>query len=313
MSNTSADLVGSISRTKLIIAAAAVALSTSLISGCGSADRAVGTSTQSTAAASVDRVSTDGKGRYAEINGGRIYYEIHGAGRPLIVLHGGLVAAEPTFGAMIPELSKTRQVIAIDLQAHGHTPDFDRPLTYEALADDVAALIDHLALGKADLLGYSLGGGVALQVAARTPDLVDQLIVTSAPYRSAGWLPDTRAGMAAMNPDAMRETPLYQMYTAVAPNPAGWSALVTKTRQLLTQDYDWTAQLARIHAPTLVVTAEADALSHDHAIEMVARLNTGAPGRARLETVPGTTHNDIMYRSDLLLPLVTGFLDNPPQ
>ncbi|WP_200881400.1 alpha/beta fold hydrolase [Nocardia otitidiscaviarum] len=257
-----------------------------------------------------DRASTDGNGRYAEIGTGRMYYEVHGAGQPLILLHGGLSTAESTFGALIPELSRTRQVIAVELQAHGHTPDQDRPMTYEALADDVAALITHLDLGKADLLGYSLGGGVALQVAARTPDLVDRLVITSAPFRFDGWLPETRAGMAAMDPDAMRDTPMYQLYTGVAPDPAGWTALVTKTRQLLTQDFDWTEQLAKIQAPTLVLTAEADALHRDHATEMTARLDSATSDRARLDIVPGTTHYDIMYRSDLLLPLITPFLDN---
>ncbi|WP_218582935.1 alpha/beta fold hydrolase [Nocardia cyriacigeorgica] len=294
------------SRTTKVAVVTALALSALLMSSCSGSGPAA--STAPTAVA--DEVFADGKGRYADINGGRMYYEVHGTGAPLILLHGGLLAGEATFGAMIPELTKTRQVIVLDLQAHGHSPDFDRPLSYEALADDVARLIDHLALGKADVLGYSLGGGVALQVAARNPDLVDRLIVASAPYRSSGWLPDTRAGMAMMDPDTMRQTPLYQMYAAAAPDPAGWTSLVTKTRQLLTQDYDWTAQLARIHAPTLVLAAETDALARDHAIEMTARLEADTPGRARLEVLPGTTHNDIMLRPDLLLPLITGFLDN---
>lgn len=293
-------------RTRTSLAAVtAVALSALLVTGCGSTGS---TQAQETATAATDQASADGKGRYARINGGRLYYELHGTGRPLILLHGGLATAESTFGAMIPELSKTRQVISVELQAHGHTPDFARPMTYEAMADDIAALIGHLKLGKADLLGYSLGGGVALQVAARTPDLVNKLVVTSAPYRFDGWLPETRAGMAAMNPDAMRETPMYQLYAGVAPDRNGWTTLVGKTRQLLTQDYDWTAQLTEIQSPTLLVTAESDAMYPAHAAEMVQRLNSGKAG-ARLETIKGTTHYDIMYRHDQLLPVIAPFLD----
>ncbi|MGY1873860.1 alpha/beta fold hydrolase [Nocardia gipuzkoensis] len=289
----------------------AMALSAVLVSGCGSDETTtVGASTSESRSAAADQTSADGKGRYAELNGGRLYYETHGTGRPLILLHGGLSTAESTFSAFIPELSKTRQVISVELQAHGHTPDRERPLSYESLADDIAALITHLNLGKADLFGYSLGGGVALQVAARTPDLVSRLVITSAPYRSDGWRPETRAGIAAMNPDAMRDTPLYQLYSSVAPDPAGWTSLVTKTRQLLTQDYDWTAQLAMIQSPTLVLTAEADALYRDHVTDMVSRLDIGKAADARLEIIPSTTHYDIMYRSDLLLPPLTAFLES---
>ncbi|WP_159080455.1 alpha/beta fold hydrolase [Nocardia suismassiliense] len=285
----------------------AVALSAILVTGCDSAE-ATDRAATSAVRPAADQASADGKGHYAAVNGGRLYYETHGTGRPLILLHGGLGTGESTFGAMIPELAKTRRVIAVDLQAHGHTPDLARPLSYEALADDVAALINHLQLGKADLLGYSLGGGVALQVAARTPDLVDRLVVASAPFRYDGWVPETRAGMAAMNPDALRETPLFQLYSGVAPDPAGWHGLVTKTRDLLSKEYDWTAQLAQVRAPALVLTAESDALFRDHATDMVAGLNTGKPD-SRLEIVPGTTHYDIMYRADLLLPLIGTFLD----
>ncbi|WP_338772939.1 alpha/beta hydrolase [Nocardia vulneris] len=287
----------------------AVALS-AVLTGCGGTDDTGGAVASEIPSAADDPVSVDGKGRYAEVNGGRLYYETQGTGEPLILLHGGLATAESTFGTYVPELSKTRQVISVDLQAHGHTPDRERALSYESLADDISALITHLNLGRTDLFGYSLGGGVALQVAARRPDLVGRLAIASAPYRSDGWLPETRAGMAAMNPDALRETPLYQLYSGVAPDPAGWTALVTKTRQLLTQDYDWTAQLPKIQAPALILTAESDALYREHTIDLVARLDAGKG--ARLETVPGTTHYDIMYRPDLLVPLVVSFLDSTP-
>ncbi|WP_194815025.1 alpha/beta fold hydrolase [Nocardia sp. XZ_19_385] len=294
-------------RTKALASIAALALSTLLVTACESSNETAG-NTPSSETRKADTPSADGKGFYAEIGGARQYYEIHGTGQPLILLHGGLTDGSSTFGALIPELAKSRKVIAVDLQAHGHTPDRDRPLSYAGLADDISALITHLNLGKADLLGYSLGGGVALQVAARTPDLVNRLGIVSAPYRSDGWLPETRAGMAAMDPEAMRQTPIFQLYSSVAPDPAGWTALVTKTRQLLTENYDWTPQLAQVQAPALLLTAESDALSREHATDLVARLSKSG---AQLEIVPGTTHYDIMYRADLLFPLLTRFLETP--
>ncbi|MFC9994332.1 alpha/beta fold hydrolase [Nocardia sp. NPDC127526] len=293
--------------TRTLYTAAAVSLSAILLTGCGTADNNAATATTS-AVSQPDQPSADGKGFYAPVNGLRLYYEVHGSGRPLILVHGGLSTVDSTFGALLPELAETRKVIAVELQGHGHTADIDRPLRYQSMADDVAGLIGHLNLGKADVLGYSLGGGVALQLAARNPDLVNKLIVTSAPYRSDGWLPETRAGMAAMNPEAMLDTPIHAVYAQSAPNPSDWPALVTKTRQLLSEDYDWTTDLAAIQAPALLVTAESDALSRAHAEEMVTRLTGAGNGASTLAVVPGTTHYDIMYRADLLLPLFEPFL-----
>ncbi|MEV6069131.1 alpha/beta hydrolase [Nocardia sp. NPDC052001] len=291
-------------RIRILPLTALVALSAVIVSGCGNDDTAdAGTSTTIPAAAA-DRASADGKGHYAQINGGSVYYETQGSGRPMALLHGGLGTAESTFGPYVSELAKTRRVISVELQAHGHTPDRDRPLAYESLADDVSALITHLNLGKADIVGYSLGGSVAMQVAARTPELVSGLVVIGAPFRSDGWRPESRAGMAAMDPEAMRGTPLHQLYTGIAPDPNGWTSLVTKTRELLAQNYDWTARLAEIQAPALVVTAESDVIFREHAADTVTRLNAAHPNLARLEIAQGTTHYDIMYRPDLLLPML---------
>ncbi|WP_328410317.1 alpha/beta fold hydrolase [Nocardia sp. NBC_00403] len=287
--------------TKPFCAMAAVAAL--LITGCGTEESQTASS-PTTSAAAPDRASADGKGFYAPINGLQLYYEVHGAGRPLVLLHGGLGTADTTFVALLPELAKTRKVITVDLQAHGHTGDIDRPLRFELMADDISGLITHLGLGKADVLGYSLGGGVALQLAGRHPELVGRQVVISAPFRSDGWTPEGQAGMAALNPDTMLETPIHALYTATAPNPADWSALVTKTRQLLTESYDWTAQVAAIRVPTLLVLAESDVVRPQHAEELGALL-----GGARMVVAPGTTHYDMMYRADLLLPAITPFLE----
>ena len=161
------------------------------------------------------------RGKYAEVNGLEMYYEVHGSGEPLILLHGGVGAIE-MFGEVLPLLAEGRQVIAADLQAHGRTADIDHSLSYEAMADDVAALIEHLDLEKADIMGYSLGGGVALQTAIRHPEVVRKLVVVSTPFRRDGWYPEVLAGMEQMGPEAaepMKGTPMYALYSSVAPRP----------------------------------------------------------------------------------------------
>ena len=152
-------------------------------------------------------------GNYAEVNGIRLYYEVHGAGEPLVLLHGGLGAVE-MFGEVLPLLAEGRQVVAVDLQAHGRTADIDRPLGYEAMADDLAALIEHLGFERADFMGYSLGGGAALQTAIRHPGAVRKLVVVSTPFKRDGWYPEVLAGMGQMGPEAaepMKATPMYAL------------------------------------------------------------------------------------------------------
>jgi pimeloyl-ACP methyl ester carboxylesterase len=257
---------------------------------------------------------------YAPVNGLQLYYEIYGAGRPLVLLHGGL-GVTGMFPQLLPALAQTRQVIAIELQAHGHTADTDRPLSFEHMADDVAALIGHLGLGNADLCGYSLGGGVALQTAIRHPEVVRKLVILSAPYQRQGWYPEVLAGMAAMNTEAaaaMVGSPMHDAYAAAAPRPEDWPVLVEKTGQLLRQDYDWSAGVADLQAPTLIVIGDADSVRTQHAVYMFGLLGggqaDGAMGglpRAQLAILPATTHFTILDRLDLLLPIIPPFLDAP--
>jgi pimeloyl-ACP methyl ester carboxylesterase len=171
-----------------------------------------------------------GAGSYAPVNGLDMYYEIHGSGEPLILLHGGVGAIE-MFGEVLPLLAAGRQVIAVDLQAHGRTADIDRPLSFELMADDIAALIKHLGFKKADVMGYSLGGGVALQATIRHPDVVRKLVLVSTPFKRDGWYPEVLAGMGQMGPAAaepMKQTPMYQLYAHVAPKPDDWPVMLTK-------------------------------------------------------------------------------------
>ncbi len=268
-----------------------------------------------------NEMNKDAPGSYASVNGLNMYYEIHGTGKPLVLLHGGLATIDVLFGQLLPPLAQTRQVIAVELQAHGHTADIERPLSFELMADDIAALIKHLGLEQADLFGFSLGGGVALQTAIRHPEVVRKLVVVSAPCKRDGWYPEVLAGMASMNAEAaeaMMGSPMHQAYVSVAPKPEDWSALVAKSGQLLRQDYDWSTAVASITAPTLIVVGDADSVRPAHAVELFGLLGggkvDGAMGglpHSQLAMLPGTTHFSILARTDLLLPIITPFLEAP--
>jgi pimeloyl-ACP methyl ester carboxylesterase/uncharacterized protein YndB with AHSA1/START domain len=262
-----------------------------------------------------------GKGQFADVNGLHMYYETHGAGDPLILLHGGF-GVTSMFGPVLPALAENRQVIAVELQGHGHTADIDRPLSFEQMADDVAALIERLGMEHADVLGYSLGGGVALQTAIRHPNLVRKLVLVSAPFKSDGWYPEVLAGMSSMTAE-MGETwvgsPMYQAYASVAPRPDDWPTLVGKMGQLLGQGYDWSAAIPAIQSPVMIVVGDADSVRTAHAVEFFDLLGGGqrdadwdrsGMSNARLAVLPGTTHYDI-FSSPALAAAVIPFLDAP--
>ena len=221
-------------------------------------------------------------------------------------------------GALLPSLAKTRQVIAVEPQGHGHTADIDRPPTYEHMADDIAALISYLGIERADVFGFSMGGSIALQTAIRHPDAVRKLVVASAPARSDGEYPESRALVAAFQPDAPMLSPLRDAYVSAAPTPDDWPRLVERARQASAQDYDWTQQVASIQAPTLIVVGDADIVMPAHAVEMFGLLGggtatsaMGGPQQSQLAILPGTTHFSILARSDLLVALIAPFLDAP--
>lgn len=248
-----------------------------------------------------------------------LYHEVHGKGEPLILLHGGLATIDMLFADLIPPLAKTRQVIAVELQAHGHTPDADRPMTYEAMADDVAALIRRLGLAQVDIFGFSLGGGVALQMTIRHPQLVRKLMVMSAPFAYRGWYPEVREGMASVSAEAapmMLDTPMYKFYAAVAPDVNGWTALCDKTGTLLRQDYDWSADVAKIAAPVLLIVGDADSITLPHMVEFFGLLGGGlhdgfALGRpaSQLAILSGADHINITSMTDPLLAALLPFLE----
>ena len=264
-------------------------------------------------------MKTNDAGRYIPVNGLNMYCEVYGEGQPLILVHGGFGSVD-MFAQLIPQLSANRQVIAVEMQGHAHTADIDRPFSFETLADDIAALIGALGFESADVLGYSLGGGVALQTILRHPALVRKLLIVSAPFKSSGWYPEVLAGQRAITAEfakAWTGSPMHQAYTSVAPNPQDWTALVVKTGQLLSRDYDWSKELALVQAPLMIVAGDADSIRPAHALEFFELLGGGQKdggwdgsglSTARLVILPGTTHFNILS-SALLAPALTQFLD----
>ena len=256
---------------------------------------------------------------YAPVNGLKLYYEVYGAGEPLVLLHGGVGSIEMLM-PLLPALAQVRQVIAVDLQAHGRTADIDRPLRYESMADDIADLLKQLHIEQADVMGYSLGGGTALQIAIRHPQRVRSLVLVSTPYARAGWFPEIRAAMAQMGPgsaEAMKQSPLYENYRALAPRLEDWPVLHTKLQNLLTQDYDWSAAVAALKARTLLVVGDADAISIAHTAAFFELLGGGKKdadwdgsgmGKARLAILPGVTHYN-SFASPLLATAAVSFLN----
>jgi pimeloyl-ACP methyl ester carboxylesterase len=262
---------------------------------------------------------TDMQSGYAPVNGLQMYYEIHGSGRvPIVLLHGAYMSTG-MMEFLLSGLAKTRQVIAVDLQGHGRTADIDRSLQYEQMADDVAALMEHLGISQADVVGYSMGGSIALQVAIRHSDRVRKLVSASGQYRLDGLYPEVIAGIATNStPELMMGTPWYENYASVAPNPDDFPMLVEKLKRLDAEEFAWDeAEIKAIAAPALLIYGDADVIRPEHMVELFRLLGGGVPGdfaglpKARLAILPSTTHVGGMNRADWLLPMITEFLDEP--
>jgi len=244
---------------------------------------------------------TKGEGHYADVNGIKLYYEIHGTGRPLILLHGGLGAIE-MFGPNLTILAKRHQVIGVDLQAHGRTADIDRPIRTELMAEDIAALIKHMKLERPDVVGYSLGGGVAFFVALRHPELVRKLVIVSTPIKRNAFYPDILVQQGQVTPaaaEAMKQTPMYQLYASLAPRPEDWPRLLGKIGDAMKEDFDLSGEVGKIEAPTMVVAGDADIFPPADAVEVFGLLGGGKQDggwdgsgrpRSRLAILPGVTH-----------------------
>jgi pimeloyl-ACP methyl ester carboxylesterase len=262
-------------------------------------------------------------GRYAEVNGINLYYETHGSGRPLILLHGGLGSGE-MFGPILPVLSERHQVITVDLQGHGRTADIDRPIDIRLMADDIAALIDHLGLEKPDLVGYSLGGGVAFFTASKHPEKVGKLVMTSAPLNSDAIPAEMRAQQAQVNAgavDSLKDTPMYQNYVRVAPRPEDFGRLLDKIGESMSKNFDFSEEVRGLQVPTMLVCADAEMAPPSHYVEAFKLLDGGlrdggwmGEGRPKgghaLAVLPGLTHYN-MATSPLFVAATLDFLDGP--
>lgn len=275
----------------------------------------------STLTAAQDTSSTqeanEAQSGYATVNGLEMYYEIHGTGDPLVVIHGSFMSIE-SMGALIPRLAETRQVIAVELQAHGRTADIDRPLSPDLMADDVAALIQELGIEKADVFGYSLGGAIAMRLAIRHPEVVRKLVIVSTTYKAEGWYPELNAFMESMTPDIFAGSPIEDEYKRLNPNPDGLPNLVTKLMQMNSDVQDIPDEsIQAITAPSLIIVGDSDNVRPEHALDLFKLLGGGVAGdlvglpNSQLAVIPGATHYMIISRVDLLTALTTEFLNAP--
>ena len=256
------------------------------------------------------------KGRYADVNGLQLYYEVHGKGRPIVLLHGAFCTIEGCFGSLVKQLAKSRQVIAIELQGHGRTADIDRPLSTVHMADDTAALLKKLKITSADVYGYSMGGGVAAQLAIRHPSLVRRLVLAGAALTADGTQPGSIEMIRAIDPAMMEQSPFADAYKKTSPHPEKFRTLVKKVQGLDTLDGFKVADIKKIKAPVLFLIGDADFATVEHGAAMLrvfgggAFGDTGAPrAKSQLAILPGTSHVDLINRAEWIVALMMPFLD----
>lgn len=257
---------------------------------------------------------------YAPVNGLKMYYEIHGKGEPVVLLHGSFMTITNNWTGAIAQLSKSRQVIAVEMQGHGRTADIDRDFSYENLADDIAALLDHLKIKQADVLGYSMGGGVAMQVAIRHPEKVRKVVSISAVFRHDGWVKEAVELFTQMDPAMFKGSPLETEYEKLSPTPDRFETLVRRLMQMDIKPYDFGAEkLKATTAPMLFIHGDADGVRLDHIAEIFRLKGDEIFGDMRprsesmLAVLPNTTHVTLMNKWDVIAPMVNDFLNTQPQ
>lgn len=257
---------------------------------------------------------------YAPVGDLRMYYEVHGAGRPLVLLHGAYMLVEH-LGPLLEGLAAERQVIVPEMQGHGRTADVDRPITYEQMADDVARLIGHLGLEQPDVVGYSMGAGITLQLGMRHHDAARRLVAASASYTSAGIQPEAWAMFPSISPEMFAGQPMETDYKRVAPDPDAFPSLVAKLKALDTAEYAWDEDAIRAFpAPILLIAGDSDVVTVEHMTQLYRLRGGGGMGdlsgvvpASQLAILPGTTHfmppgSGVLDRTDLLLPMIRTFL-----
>lgn len=254
-------------------------------------------------------------GARVEVNGMQVYYEVSGSGDPLVVLHGAYMNI-PSMGAIIPKLAETRKVYALEFQGHGRTTDIDRPITYPALADDVAAFMDAVGLPKADVFGYSMGAAAGLQLAIRHPDRVNKLVAASVAYDVEGWQPAFREFIPQMTVEMFVDMPVFaEAYRKLAANPDGFPELVRKLIALEKEPMAWGADVKSLKTPVLIITGDADVATLEHSVALFRLLGGGGMGdmgqplpASRLAVLPATSHTAVIGQTDLLVAVIEPFL-----
>ncbi|MEW5918219.1 MAG: alpha/beta hydrolase [Gemmatimonadota bacterium] len=253
-------------------------------------------------------------GQRVSLRGMQMYYEVSGAGDPLVVLHGAYMNI-PSMGAIIPKLAETYKVYALEFQGHGRTTDLDRPITYENLADYVAAFIDAVRLTKADVFGYSMGAEVGLQLAIRHPAKVTKLVAASAAYDLKGWHPEFTAMIPQMTVDMIAQMPFAEDYKKLAANPNGFRELARKLIALEKEPMAWGEQVKGIQIPVLIIAGDADVATLEHSVSLFRLLGGGVMGdmgkplpASRLAILPATAHTAVITQTDLLHALIEPFL-----
>lgn len=257
---------------------------------------------------------------YAAVNGIMLYHEIYGEGEPLVLIHGGLTTIGQMQGWVQP-LAKTRQVIAVEMQGHGRSADTDRPMNFTMMGNDIAALLDHLKVSSADLAGHSFGGASALRAAIQHRDKVRRLVVISSPAATSGWFPEARLGMSQVSAamaENMMKTPTGQ-FSLGWPEPQRFPKFLDKMGKMLSEDYDWSKDIAKLPMPVLLVFADNDSISQKHIAEFFALLGGGVkePGwlntqlsRSRLAVVPGYSHYNLLSSPEVP-QILAKFLADP--
>jgi len=256
---------------------------------------------------------------YAPVNGLKMYYEVHGSGEPLVLLHGAFMTITNNWIGWIGELAKTRLVIAVEMQGHGRTADIERDISYDNLADDVAALLDHLGIPSADLIGYSMGGSVAMQCAIRHPDKVRKVVSISAVFRQDGMEKEGLDAIQQLTSEAFQGSPIEAEYRRLSPTPEDFPKFVKHVIAAILKPYDFGAdKLEATKAPMLFIHGDADGIRLEHISEMF-RLKGGEThgdlrprSASRLAILPNTTHVTLMERMPVIVPMVNDFLDAKP-
>ena len=252
---------------------------------------------------------------YAPVNGIKVYYEVYGEGRPVVLLHGAFMTIEGNWGQLIPELSKTRKVIAIEMQGHGHTPYSDRELSFPAMASDVQGVMDYLKIDSADVVGYSMGGEVAYQFAIQSPKRLRKLVIISSTYKSTGWLPEVSNAFKSFKPEFFANSPLHAAYDAVAPDKTKWTAFLTQMFAFASTPFDFgDDNVAKISAPVLIIAGDNDGLDKVELIKTYKLLGGGVSAdmgpmpKSHLAIVPAQSHVRLMMQTETILSYLNDFL-----